>query len=79
MIQTASYPLTQDHLRLIDHHLNELQSLSDFFEKCKQCNLLNPDLKSDTEYLIGQLTAIKQNFFTPGGYVPKTGDCGCSS
>lgn len=62
-------PLTKDHEKLVDYHLQELSKLSEMFGRCDSCGITPDGLKEDWQYLIGQLTAIKQNFFTPGGYV----------
>lgn len=70
MNTAQSAPLTKDHERLVNHHLAELSKLGEQFEKCDSCGIDLSDLKSDWQFLIQQLTAIKQNYFTPGGYVP---------
>ncbi len=63
-------PFSKEHEKIVDNALAELSKLAEVFDRCDQCGLTPNDLKADWLYLIEQLTAVKQNFFTPGGYVP---------
>lgn len=69
-MSTTTQPLNRDHERLINHHLTELSKLGEVFGRCDQCGITPDGLKEDWQFLIEQLTNIKQAFFTPGGYTP---------